>query len=652
MQLYHQYKTTFHLETKSLSISNLFQFTTIIDHAKFIQQAINTEQHFEDCWSSLHLTQARASFAQERIFLDEQVRFSFKESNTTYLVPIIYRLSSISKTVSIVRLHRALQEVVKKHSILRTALYLDTNGALVQHCLDINDTHEYLGFTVINHYGNDEFQKQIPIIMNEPKLIDLAKGRVIHCHILRYDRNAQLSSQNDDLLCVGDLILLNLHHASFDAWSVSIFFHDLTLAYESDSSLSTDDNVLRYIDYSVHERQMDMTQSREFWHSQLKEYDIKHLLSLPVDRYRLHTERRSAAPFIDELNFNNDTSTSFLNYASSHSITPYQLALTTFYVFLFKLTNCQSDLCISSFYANRHRTELQNMIGMFVATLPYRIQLDPRWSFDELAEHVREKCSSIFEHSHYPLQQILADSNLNHSNAPFLKTLFHLHTVVSEEVLWTVDGASLEPVSSSVFLDAQFDLELVFGYNPTPDENRLSCGFLCLPDAFDETTFNAITRRFRLFYSQLFTTNLSKDLTDKFHISIKNLSVLLPEEADEIQGIVFCRLLNIGSEAQAFHAQTSIALGLLPLTPLEEHLRCIFGEAFGNESPNINMSFEQMGGTSINVLWACSLIRRQIEIKIEPTLLFANPSVRQLACAIKPWLNIRNELSITSKTLD
>jgi aryl carrier-like protein len=62
MQLYHQYKTTFHLETKSLSITDLFQYPTIIDHAQLIHQAINIEQHhFEDCWSSLHITQGRKS---------------------------------------------------------------------------------------------------------------------------------------------------------------------------------------------------------------------------------------------------------------------------------------------------------------------------------------------------------------------------------------------------------------------------------------------------------------------------------------------------------------------------------------------------------------------------------------------------------------
>src|SRR5579862_7408961 len=83
---------------------------------------------------------ARASFAQERIFLDEQIRFSSKTNNIMYVIPLIYRISSSSKDnhISITRLHRAFQSVIVKHSILRTALYLDTNGTIIQYCFNVN----------------------------------------------------------------------------------------------------------------------------------------------------------------------------------------------------------------------------------------------------------------------------------------------------------------------------------------------------------------------------------------------------------------------------------------------------------------------------------------------------------------------------------
>ena len=104
-----------------------------------------------------------------------------------------------------------------------------------------------------------------------------------------------------------------------------------------------------------------------------------------------------------------------MNYASLHNLTFFQLGLSIFYVFLFKLTHGQTDLCIASINANRYRSELQDMIGMFVATLPYRMELNPHWSFDEVVKYVKERCLSILKHSHYSLQQILADFRVNQS---------------------------------------------------------------------------------------------------------------------------------------------------------------------------------------------------------------------------------------------
>ena len=122
----------------------------------------------------------------------------------------------------------------------------------------------------------------------------------------------------------------------------------------------------------------------------LQGYNLDHQLSLPLDRHRLSGDQRSSLASVAEISLIRGFLTSFLNYASSHQVTPFQLGLATFYAFVFKLTHGQTDLCISCLNANRYRSELQDMIGMFVATLPYRLQLDSSWSFDELVKHVQE----------------------------------------------------------------------------------------------------------------------------------------------------------------------------------------------------------------------------------------------------------------------
>ncbi|CAF4252230.1 unnamed protein product, partial [Rotaria sordida] len=190
MQLYHRYQTTFHLETKHLSINDLFQYPTIIDHAQFIRQALNIEKHFEVCWSSLHLIQAPASFAQERIVLDEQIRFSSKSNNGIYTIPLLYRVASVNSHISTTRLHHALQFVIMKHSILRTALHIDSNGIIMQHCLNMNINNNNIkpyGFSIINLHDDKDrnINKTITEIMNNSDMFDLTKGCVIHCHILR-----------------------------------------------------------------------------------------------------------------------------------------------------------------------------------------------------------------------------------------------------------------------------------------------------------------------------------------------------------------------------------------------------------------------------------------------------------------------------------
>ncbi|CAF1557522.1 unnamed protein product, partial [Adineta steineri] len=274
IELFHRYKIEFHLEQKqsSFSISNVFQHPTIIHHAQLIQQSINTIHTLDDySWSSLHLTQARASFAQERIYLDEQIRFSSETAmNNMYAIPFLYRISSMNDHVSITRLHHAFQSVITKNNTLRTALYIDdTNGSIVQHCLNTNiilDDHmKSYELTIVNiHNGDHRHMNEIvEEILNQADLFDLSKGRVIRCHILRCQQSNLSFTQNSDLLTKDDLILFTIHHAMFDGASEPIFILDFSLAYQSDGSLPIDDNSLEYIDYSVHEHIIDMSLSRE-----------------------------------------------------------------------------------------------------------------------------------------------------------------------------------------------------------------------------------------------------------------------------------------------------------------------------------------------------------------------------------------------------
>ncbi|CAF1292884.1 unnamed protein product [Adineta steineri] len=561
MQLFNRYKIEFHLETNTLSITDLFQHPTIIDHAQLIHQTMNATNNINDFhWSSLHIMKAKASFAQERIFLDEQIRFSATNSDTNiYVMPLIYRISSINDHISISRLHHAFQSIIGKYQILRTTLSLDANGTIIQHYLDANAIiHDKKSsrFSII-HLPDEEHKQNelVKKILNQPDLFDLSTGHVINCHILRHDQsNHSYTHNNDDLLAKDDLILFTIHHACFDGASVSIFMRDLSLAYQSNDLFSIDDNALQYIDYSIHEHIMDMTLSQEFWQLQLEGCDLTRLLPLPIDRQRSSTDQRSGSASTVEITFDDEICASFLNYASSHHLTLFQLGLSIFYVFLFKLSHGDTDLCISSINANRYRSELVNMIGMFVSTLPYRVELDSHWSFDEVVKYVQEKCLSVLEHSHYPLQHILSDLHVSQSNVSFLERMFDFITISEDNNDFCLNGVNLEQVSLKESYEmAKFDFSLNFIYNSSLDDNHLSCSFVCSSDLFDETTVTVISRRFQHVLEQLFSWKSSTNCADLCYTSISKVDLILPVEVNELRNIIFCRQSSVLNEGMSIH---------------------------------------------------------------------------------------------------
>ncbi|CAF1550824.1 unnamed protein product, partial [Rotaria sordida] len=94
-------------------------------------------------------------------------------------------------------------------------------------------------------------------------------------HQMSLNENENENNSNE-LIANSDVLLIAFHHAAFDRASRSIFFNDLCLAYNTNAtSIEDDDESLQYIDFSIHERLLDMTTSREFWYLQLEDYNVE-----------------------------------------------------------------------------------------------------------------------------------------------------------------------------------------------------------------------------------------------------------------------------------------------------------------------------------------------------------------------------------------
>ncbi|CAF4214875.1 unnamed protein product, partial [Adineta steineri] len=549
IQLYHHYQSVFNFDSHTLSIAPFLQQPTIFQHSQLLQAAIVNNIKATQ-WHTLHINEGVASFAQERIFLDEKVRFSSD-------IAIYNELSTLEVVQGSILLNRLLQAfryVLNKHKILRTSLmFSNDDGSLKQY---ITDIHRIFTITMNKTFENEnELQDIIYQTTINPNLFDLSTGRVFHAEIVRYQislNENENENNSNEFITNSDVLLIAFHHAAFDRASSSIFFNDLCSAYNTNAISIEDDESLQYIDYSIHERLIDMTTSSAFWYLQLEEYNLESRLLLPTDRQRLSNDHRSSSASVTQISFDNEISQSFLDYASIHHVTPFQLGLTILYAFLFKLTYGENDVCVSCLNANRYKTELQNIIGMFVSILPYRIQLDHHWSFDDLVKHVQEKCLSILEHSHYPLQHILANLHIDQSSISFLETMYDFITVSPDSDELTLGSASLKQVSFEQSSEvAKFDFMLMFVYNPILENNRLSFRLICSHDLFDETTVTNIGRRLEYYFQQLFSVNETINRIDTCFTFISKINLILSKETKEMEDIIFCQQPHIIKEGMS-----------------------------------------------------------------------------------------------------
>jgi NRPS condensation-like uncharacterized protein len=159
-------------------------------------------------------------------------------------MPFLYRLCS-EHTLSIKKLHHALQLIVTKHLSLRTSLIFDTeSNRLIQRIIDSENDNKQLFSFIESTFDTDE--QLIDIMHDETRnsqIFDLVQGLAFRCHLVHHK---QISS--NDLLTDKDAIFFNFHHALFDFPSMNVFLHDLDQAYTKGQLMNGSNTTLRYLD--------------------------------------------------------------------------------------------------------------------------------------------------------------------------------------------------------------------------------------------------------------------------------------------------------------------------------------------------------------------------------------------------------------------
>jgi hypothetical protein len=201
-----------------------------------------------------------------------------------------------------------------------------------------------------------------------------------------------------------DIVLINVHHLVFDAWSLQVIFQDLRTLYEAElrnivpqlSPITATYN--HFVEWQ--QQLIESAQGDDLWR-----YWANVLTPEPAPLELVASQPRppvlglhgASIPFSIE-----PTVSAGLNtLAKKHHTTLYTVMLATTQILLHQFSG-QRDFTIGTPVSLRARQEWSNVVGYFINMLPMRGTIDTTIPFSEHLDRTRECALNALAHQDFP----------------------------------------------------------------------------------------------------------------------------------------------------------------------------------------------------------------------------------------------------------
>jgi amino acid adenylation domain-containing protein len=383
-----------------------------------------------------------ASFGQKGLWLVDQLN----PGSTAYGLSILWRIRG---PLDIAAFERTLNEVVRRHEVLRTTLSRRL-GELVQ----VIAPAAPLSLPVVDLSALPERESDERALAEAREAcrrpFDLAAGPLFRPRVWRL-------SGNDHR------VLLDLHHVIADWWSFAVFFREIEAIYGAfvegrGSPLA--ELSLQYADFAQWQRERvrgpGFGDHLMFWKKALA--GAPPILDLKTDRSR--PARQTFAGASESVLLTPGLTSRVRDLARRAGATPYMVLLAGFAALLQRHTG-QDDILVGSPVANRTKVELEPLIGLVMNTLVMRIDLSGNPTFHELLARVRAFCLDAFAHQDMPFERLLEElkpeRTLSHS--PLFQVLMTLQNAAAEPPRLGDLAVESLPIAGET---AKFDLSAYF----------------------------------------------------------------------------------------------------------------------------------------------------------------------------------------------
>jgi amino acid adenylation domain-containing protein len=412
------------------------------------------------------------SFAQQRLWFLDQL----EPGNPLYNVPCAVRISG---RLNVAALERSINEIIRRHEILRTRFTM--SGGQAVHVIAPTLTIP-LPVTDLDRFPKAERESKAAQLAAEEarRSFNLGAGPVLRANLLR-------------LFPQQHVLLLNIHHIASDETSREIVVRELVALYDAFSQGKPSplpELKMQYADYAAWQRAWLQNGSleKELAHWRVRLQGAPGVLELPADHAR--PAAQSFRGGNESIALDAAVASGLKALSQREGTTLFMTLLAAFKALLSRYTG-QEDIVVGAPFTNRQRAEVEGLIGFFVNTMPLRTDLSGDLTFRQLLQRVKTTALDAYDHRELPFEKLVEELRPERhlSYNPLFQVLFAVQNSASsiEEVAGI--KLHLQDVDTGT---AKFDLTCTV----IPGEAGLTTSFEYNTDLFEATTIRRMIDSF------------------------------------------------------------------------------------------------------------------------------------------------------------
>lgn len=374
-----------------IPLREIFEITTIKELAKSIRSA--EKNTYEAITHTAQKEYYPLSAAQKRIFILTE----FEGAGIGYNAPMVL---VIEGGFDMERLKDTFNLIIKRHETLRTSFHIIDNQP-------VQKVHDHVDFDIT--YSKLENMSCDEKIKDFVKPFDLSKAPLLRVEIV------EISSDKS-------LLLLDMQHIITDGASMNNLLKEITDIYSGKQLETLEIQYRDYTQWQLENLKTEKLKKQENYWLNVFADGIPEL-KMPYDYQRPSIQSYDG----DSISFELDSAMTqkIKKLVGLEGITLNMLFIAVYNVLLSKYSG-QEDIIIGLPLAGRGHDNLDNIIGMFVNTLPLRNYARVDMSFRDLLSQVKENSLRVYENDQYQIEDLVEKLKIprDPSRNPIFDTVF------------------------------------------------------------------------------------------------------------------------------------------------------------------------------------------------------------------------------------